>query len=731
MRQPTLFPMNADPAPASASAKKNDWQDMLNAAQYEAVTTIDGPVLVIAGAGSGKTRTLVHRLAYLVEQGVDPSSILLLTFTRKSAQEMLSRASLLMDQSAHVTGGTFHSVANSLLRRYGHVLGYAANFTILDRTDAERIINFVKPTLDIRGTGRKFPSKRVIINMISGAVNKSLDFNEYLEDRFAHLLEFSAKLNEIRTHYKIFKRDHGLMDYDDLLVNLRDVLRDHPDIRAEVAGRFRYVMVDEYQDTNLIQAEIIKLICQEHGNIMVVGDDAQSIYSFRGADFRNIMEFPQVYPNCKVVRLEENYRSVQPILETTNAIIAQAEEKFTKTLFSQIEGKEKPYLFRARDEQEQARYVADKITSFFSEGIPLTEMAVLFRSGFHSYKLEVELLKRKIPFEKRGGLKMTESAHTKDVLAFLHVQENPQDRISWTRIFLHLDKVGEKTADKIFAAIAEHGNPLPALAAYKPAKSWKSGFAELLKALHAMAALREPVAVFDQVMAYYQPVFERLYQDDYPSRQRDLEQLRELLSSYATLQDFLDDTALDPPEDGAPKDDGDCLVLSTVHSAKGLEWKKVFILNLVEGKFPSGQAQLPQEREEERRLLYVAATRAMEHLFFLAPRMTIGHDRMPQSSMLSGFLDALPGGLVAGSVPQQDHTFVAPVRRPQVKGSGQFTPSVAVSLTAMKPGVMVRHNFFGEGRVHKAIPPKTVEILFPRHGVKKLHLDYAKLEIVE
>ena len=689
--------------------------------------------MVIAGAGSGKTRTLVHRLAYLVEQGVEPEQILLLTFTRKAAQEMLGRAARLIDGSSRVMGGTFHSVANFLLRRYASSLGYASNFTILDRSDSEGIINLIKSSLGLSGAGKRFPSKRVIINMISGAVNKSLEFDAYLEDRFFHLSGFSDDLHRIRRHYGEFKRDHGLMDYDDLLVNFRNLLRDHADIRQEVSRRFQYVMVDEYQDTNRIQAEIVKLVCAEHNNVMVVGDDAQSIYSFRGADYRNIMEFPDLFSGCKVVRLEENYRSVQPILEATNAIIAQAAEKFTKTLFSNISGDDKPQLLRCRDEMDQARIIADKIEAFQQQGVAIDEMAVLFRSGFHSYKLELELVNRAIPFEKRGGLKLTESAHIKDVLAYLHVQANPQDRLSWNRIFLQLEKVGPKTAAKIYDSVAQAPAVLAALAQYKAAPSWQAGFNKLRTALQDMAAITEPVALYDTVMGYYQPIFERLYQDDYPSRQRDLDQLRDLLAGYPSLQDFLDDTALDPPEEGGsgPAEQG--LVLSTIHSAKGLEWRKVFVMNLVEGKFPSAQAQLPEEREEERRLLYVAATRAMEHLYLLAPRLTVGHDRQTKMAMLSGFLDALPAGLLAGS----GAAFPSPARFPSDRSAGRgLTESSkqstgTTSLDALSVNDQVRHNFFGQGRVKKLLPPKTVEVLFPRHGLKKLHLDYAKLEKVE
>ncbi len=704
----------------------------LNPSQLEAVTTTQGPVLVIAGAGSGKTRTLVHRMAYLVEQGVAPESILLLTFTRKAAQEMLSRAALLMDDSCQgVMGGTFHGVANLLLRRFGRYIGYPANFSILDRGDSEGIINLLKSSLGLSGAGRRFPSKRVIINMISGAVNKNVDFDEYLEDRYSHLLDFSSDIKTIRGHYRTFKQDHALMDYDDLLVNFRDLLRDHPEVRTEISQRFHYVMVDEYQDTNRIQAEIVSLVSSSHKNIMVVGDDAQSIYSFRGADFKNIMEFPDLFPGTCIVRLEENYRSAQPILEATNAIIAQAAEKYAKTLFSNIPGTDKPYLFRARDEQEQARYIVEKIENFQREGVPLAEMAVLFRSGFHSYKLELELANRQIPFEKRGGMKLTESAHIKDVLAYLRIICNPEDHLSWNRILLQIERVGPKTAGKMLEAIRAAASPLQALETYKAGKTWQQGLEGLVKALHALARLDRPGAQLAQVLDYYQPIFERIFPDDYPSRSRDLDQLTELLAGYGSLQDFIDDTALDPPDDSRLKDSGnDRLILSTVHSAKGLEWQKVFVLNLVEGKFPSGQAQLPQEREEERRLLYVAATRAREHLFFIAPRLTAGPDRMPQSAMVSEFISDLPLGLLAGpAMGQPIPSFAAPMASasPAID-SGAAGESLTIDeFTA---GRLVRHNFFGEGRVVKVGRPKTVEIFFPRHGLKKLHLDYAKLEVL-
>lgn len=726
MRQPSLFAEETTPQAAPIPASMAG----LNPAQLEAVTTTQGPVLVIAGAGSGKTRTLVHRMAYLVEQGVAPESILLLTFTRKAAQEMLGRAARLLDNSCQaVMGGTFHGVANILLRRYGRHIGYPANFTILDRGDSEGIINLLKSSLGLSGAGRRFPSKRLIINMISGAVNKNIDFEEYLQERYFHLLEFQADLLTIRSHYQNFKVDHGLMDYDDLLVHFRDLLRDHPEVCSEISQRFHYVMVDEYQDTNHIQAEIVALISSSHQNIMVVGDDAQSIYSFRGADFKNIMQFPELFPGTRVIRLEENYRSVQPILEATNAIIAQAVEKYAKTLFSNIPGSEKPFLFRARDEQEQARYLVDKIEGFQREGVALAEMAVLFRSGFHSYKLELELANRHIPFEKRGGMKLTESAHIKDVLAYLRIICNPADNLSWNRILLQIDKVGPKTAHKVLDAIRQAATPLAALENYGAGKAWQQGLRRLVEALHDLEGLERPGAQLERILEYYRPIFERLYHDDYPSRSRDLDQLGELMTGYDTLQDFIDDTALDPPEESRRHQDDDRLILSTVHSAKGLEWKNVFVINLVEGKFPSGQAQLPEEREEERRLLYVAATRAREHLFLIAPRLTAGPDRLPQAAMVSEFISTLPAGLLAGTTPQMSTASAVAAGQAVSSAPGRDAAEVPAinDFTAGRP---VRHNFFGEGKVIKVNPPKMVEIYFPRHGLKKLHLDYAKLEII-
>ena len=730
--QQTLFDMGAPQAPeAPASPPLTISRRDLNPAQYEAATTVAGPVLVIAGAGSGKTRTLVYRMAHLLGQGIAPEQILLLTFTRKAAQEMLHRAAALVDESCQrVMGGTFHAVSNLLLRRYGRHLGFAPNFTIIDRADAEGIVNLLKSSLNLGTADKRFPSKRVVINLFSKAVNKSVGLGELLDDEFSHLADYLDDLVRINDHYKKFKLEHGLMDYDDLLVNWQRIL-EIDEVREEISQRFRYVMVDEYQDTNRIQAAIVRAIAHSHDNVMVVGDDSQSIYSFRGADFRNIMEFPDLFPGTRVIRLEENYRSCQPILSMTNAVIERAAQRYTKSLFSRIEGGDRPALVATHSESDQARFVADRILALHRGGMPLAEMAVLFRSGFHSYKLELELGNRQLPFEKRGGLKLTESAHIKDVLSFLRVTCNSDDHLAWNRILLLVDKVGPKTVQKILAQVKGADDPLAALAAYPAAPSWRAGFNDLVKLL---GSLREPGLIpeeqFDRAMDHYRPIFERVYHDDYPRRARDLEQLRAIVGGYADLESLIADTALDPPEATGDVDHepGDRLVLSTVHSAKGLEWDAVFIIHLVEGKFPSAQAALPEQLEEERRLLYVAATRARKQLFLVYPRQVAAADRSLSYGSVSPFLAELPPGLLrseAGGSSASPSFAAAPARPVSIsKGPGV----AAVKVPAV--GAAVKHSFFGEGRVEALAGPRTVEVFFPRHGRKTLHLDYAKLEVV-
>ncbi|WP_419175483.1 ATP-dependent helicase [Desulfosediminicola sp.] len=709
----------------------------LNKSQYEAVTATDGPVLVIAGAGSGKTRTLVHRVAHLMDKGVSPESILLLTFTRKASQEMLWRAGQLLNEScSRVVGGTFHGIANLLLRRYGSHLGYGSGFTIIDRGDAEGIINLLKSSLGLTGKSKQFPSKRALINMISGSVNKSIALEDLVDEQFAHLNDFTDDIVRLRDSYQTFKYDHGLMDYDDLLVNWKRLLEESVEVREATSRRFSHIMVDEYQDTNLIQADIVRLAAYTHDNVMVVGDDSQSIYAFRGADFYNIMRFPKVFPNCKIVKLEENYRSSQPILSLTNDIIRNATEKYTKTLFSQIEGNIKPNIYGARDEREEASFVARQINRLRAEGVELEEMAVLFRSGFHSYKLELELNTMGIDFEKRGGLKLTESAHMKDVLAFLRLMVNTQDNLSWNRTLLQLDKVGPKTAQKITNTIAAAPDPFEALAKYPAGKTWKGGLEKLnLLFSDLLACEQKPSALFEIVMVYYQPIFESLYNDDYPKRQKDLEQLKAIMAGYDDLQSFIDDTALDPPDNTTQDESGgEKMILSTIHSSKGLEFDAVFVIGMADGRFPHASAGMGEQWEEERRLLYVAATRARKHLYFTYPRELMTPDRQFKRVGMSPFLAEITPGLYERIEPggtsfsRRPSSYTTPDFSGLPKAKKKKEPKL--SMENLPVGTRVQHPFFGIGVVKKTSPPRSLDVMFDRHGIKTLHLDYAKLTLM-
>ena len=747
--QNSLFPDNSFSAQDNQESKRKttvNRQD-LNRSQHEAVTHLEGPLLVVAGAGSGKTRTLVFRVAHLLGLGILPESLLLLTFTRRAAREMLWRGSLLLDESCQdVTGGTFHAMANMLLRRYGYHIGYSPNFTIIDRSDAEGIINILKSSLSLSGAGKRFPTKRVIINMISKAVNRSTDLESLLYDEYVHLEEFLGDIILLQDHYHKFKFEHGLMDYDDLLVNLKQVLKENAQVRQEVSQRFQYIMVDEYQDTNAIQAEIVRLIASTHNNVMAVGDDSQSIYSFRGADFRNIMDFPNIFPNTRIIKLEENYRSTQPILSMTNAIIEQADEKYTKALFTKVEGGKKPELYNAADAGEEAGYVAGRIAELQKEGLPLKEMAVLFRSGFHSYKLEIELTSRGIPFEKRGGLKLTESAHIKDLLSYFRILVNDQDNLSWNRTLLMLDKVGPKTAQKILAALKTSDEPFTALAEYPAAPGWQKGVVELAAILQSLKdPVLTPVEQFEILSEYYQPIFERIYYDDYPKRSRDIEHLKTIISEYDSLAKLVDDTALEPPETIVVEDDTDRLVLSTVHSAKGLEWDTVFIISLAEGKFPVSQALPGEQWEEERRLLYVAATRAKKRLYMTYPREVMSVDRQFSRVPLSPFLAEISHGLYTSSGRAQSHirsyrggssgySFSSrgtKSRRSMSATSVNQGSSKMREASGLNKGQAVQHSFFGRGIINKVTGERTVEVDFDRHGRKTLHLDYAKLEKIK
>lgn len=627
------YPLN----PASGNSDqphqhKINYAEALNDQQWQAVQQIEGSQLVIAGAGSGKTRTLVYRVAYLVEQGVDPEAILLLTFTRKAAREMLRRAALLLDERCQrIQGGTFHSFANTILRQYAAHLDYPNNFTIIDRGDAEDIINMLRSELNLDKKQRRFPKKRTLVEILSKAINTNRPVMEVLADDYPHFLDDEPQIMTLSDRFQRYKQSKGLMDYDDLLVNLRRLLTEQDGIRRKLSRQFRYILVDEYQDTNLLQAMIAALLASEHANLMVVGDDSQSIYAFRGAQFKNIMDFPKIFPNTRVTTLEQNYRSTQPILDFTNAIIASAKEKYTKNLFSEISGEQKPVYLQALNEREQAQFICQRILELREEGIPLDEMAVLFRSGWHSTELEIELNSRNIPFVKYGGMKFTETAHVKDVTALLRILYNPFDAIAWYRSLLLLEGVGPATAREVIDQVVEAQKGPEILAAPEWSKRKIGGELARLRFLIGESVSNNftPAEETRRALEYYLPILKKNY-DDYHKRTLDLEALVKIAERYQNLETFLTDLTLEPPENSqidtaATDKDAEKLILSTIHSAKGLEWHSVFLINLVDGFLPATQSlQREEEIEEERRLFYVATTRARQQLYLLTPELERG-----------------------------------------------------------------------------------------------------------
>lgn len=639
--------------PAREPRFRIDYDALLNPAQLAAATTTEGPVLVIAGAGSGKTRTLVFRVARLVEQGVDPHAILLLTFTRKASAEMLRRAASLLDgRCEQVAGGTFHSFANLTLRRHGGALGLPSSFTILDRGDSEDAIGLMRARLGLDKKDKRFPRKQVIGDLFSAVVNKHRPLDQILNDSYPHFAEHADDLHALHAAYGAYKAERAVLDYDDLLVKLQQLLAEHAEVRDRLAQRHRYLMVDEYQDTNPLQAQIVQLLGAAHGNVMAVGDDAQSIYAFRGADFRNIMQFPDLFPGTRVITLEQNYRSTQPILEVANAVMSEARERYTKVLFTNQPDGSAPLLIAAEHENFQSRFVCQRILELREEGVPLSEIAVLFRSSFHSFDLELELSRADLPFIKRGGFKFIETAHVKDALAHLRVLENPRDAVSWHRLLMLLDGVGPKGADELASRLIGVSDVPAALEA-------GGGRAQPTE-LRALAGLfrrigepgRRPDEQLAEVLRYYDPLLKRAHPDDYPKRQRDLEHFVSIAARYRTLEALLTDMALEPPSDSvgdvlATDDDEGLLCLSTIHSAKGLEWHTVFVIWLVEGKFPSAYSMNSEDDlEEERRLLYVAVTRAKRNLYLSYPINMYDRGSGMVLAKPSRFLDGVPRNLL-------------------------------------------------------------------------------------
>ena len=628
----------------------------LNDEQARAATFGDGPLLVIAGAGTGKTRTLIHRVAALIERGIAPERILLLTFTRRAAGEMLSRAERLVGSAgARVHGGTFHSVGHRLLRQFGQAAGLPADFTIMDQGDAEDLMQLARGAMGFGKTAKRFPKKETLHWLYSRHVNTELPLDELLHRDAPQFLEYEAQITSLFADYTLRKQDRNLVDYDDLLLFWAMMLEASPELQSRMAGLYEHVLVDEYQDTNLLQARILRGMCAAHRRLTVVGDDAQSIYSFRGAHFRNILDFPRHFPGTTMVTLAQNYRSTAPILALSNIVISRAEERFTKELYTSREGGEQPWLVTAKDEAQQTRFVVDRVLQLHEGGMPLREMAVLFRAGYMSADLEIELANRKIPFEKWGGLKFLEAAHVKDVLAFLRVSENPRDEVSWYRILMLMPGIGDTTARTLMAAMQERAwdpDAFTHLMAPPKARDAHRSLSVLLRQLRGLtnrdgesagAKVSSDIAA---VRAVYDSVLKEKY-DRPEARLADLDQLRTIAAGYPSRTTFLAALALDPPSNtqdlaGGSESENDALVLSTVHSAKGKEWKAVFVIWAVDGWFPSSRAvEDPDELEEERRLMYVALTRAKDELAIVYPMQVYGSRRGAEYSFdqLSRFLD--------------------------------------------------------------------------------------------
>jgi len=610
-----------------------DYQKELNDQQFDAVQNGDGPCLVLAGAGSGKTRTITYRVAWLLEHGVNAQNILLLTFTNKAAKEMIERVENLLGADAlGLWAGTYHSIANRLLRRYAVRIGYQNNFSILDQEDAQELVTLCIKDLKIDTKARRFPKARAVHDVISFSANKGCSIEHALEVRFPQFLGVKNEIETIADAYTKLKFSQNSMDFDDLLIKLRNLLRNDDAVREQLANNFKYVLVDEFQDTNTIQAEIIKLLAGKHQNIFVVGDDAQSIYSFRAAEIKNILQFPDQYAQTKTFKLTKNYRSTPQILSVANAVIANNVSQFEKQLEPIIADGEFPQLVSAPNAYGEADFICDKIRHASAGGVPLSDIAVLFRASFHSQALEFELMKRGIDYEYRGGLKFFERAHIKDVIAHLRLINNIKDVTALMRALRIHPGIGLVTAQKIAVecASSEAANQIPNLN-FKVGAKVEAGLQGFKRVVVKLINSKQTPA--DYIRAFtssddYQFYLNNEYQNA-GERLEDLEQFALFAEQETDLGKFLDYVAL-TQEYGAEHQDktfeDDRVILSTVHQAKGLEWHTVFIINLAEGQFPHKRVlDEPDGLEEERRLFYVATTRAKKQLFLTYP-VTCGYD---------------------------------------------------------------------------------------------------------
>jgi DNA helicase-2/ATP-dependent DNA helicase PcrA len=670
------------------SGPRIDFAAELNAQQLEAVTAAPGPALVIAGAGSGKTRTLTYRVAYLMENGIQPQHILLLTFTNKAAREMLDRVAAI--NAADLTGlwgGTFHSIGNRILRRHPVEAGFSPGFSIMDREDAEEMMDAVVASLGFDPKEKRFPKGEVLADVLSFQLNTGRKLEDVLVERYPHFLEFAEHFAEVRRRYEAKKRRANAVDFDDLLEKPLALLRANAAIAEHYQRQFQFILVDEYQDTNHIQNDFIEILAARHHNVMVVGDDAQSIYSWRGADFRNILEFPKRHPGTRIYKVETNYRSVPEVLALANAAIAANRNQFEKKLTSARQGNDvKPALVPLADSQQQAQFVAQRILELHEEGVGLEEMAVLYRAHFHSMELQMELTRRGVPFEITSGLRFFEQAHIKDVGSFLKWAANPRDEVAFKRIVKLLPGIGPRSADTLWDSVVRslesaapparpavatpappagdeptealpetQGNPWEGLPAIKelllplkvPAKSQKAWqqFAYTLDELAPGGRLAPPTQMIQSVMEAIYDDYARAKFPNYDLRREDLNTLASFARQYESTQAFLDQLALLTSLDNnvATDDERERVTLSSVHQAKGLEWKAVFVIWLADGKFPTGRSlENPDAIEEERRLFYVAITRAKDELYLSYPCVSYNAGYGDPIQRPSRFLGEIP-----------------------------------------------------------------------------------------
>ena len=642
-----------------AAAATIDFAEELNPEQLAVVTSPPGAALVIAGAGSGKTRTLTYRVAWLLSQGVSASSILLLTFTNKAANEMLERVrSLVPGAGEGVWSGTFHSIGNRILRRYADRIGFRQGFTIMDREDQEDMLAGVLAREGLVSTDKRFPKAGVVSDILSYSINTGFPISKVLAEKYHYFIPLAEQLEKVQTAYEGRKKEANSMDFDDLLSKVLELFLTCEDVASVYQQQFGHVLVDEYQDTNRLQAGLVDSLAAKHGNIMVVGDDAQSIYSWRGADFENILAFPKTHAGAKVYKIETNYRSVPEVLHLANAAILGNERQFPKNL-SAIRASHpvRPALVALETNSQQAAFVAQRVQELHDEGIGLNEMAVLYRAHYHSMEVQMEFTKRGIPFTLTSGLRFFEQAHIKDVAAFLKFATNPNDEVAFKRMVRLLPGIGAKTAENIWTLTAKalrSGSGLPSLTGMKvpakAAKSWQQ-FIHTLSDLTPAGGPLAPAAMMECVVfAIYEDYMKEKF-PNFDARREDLATLQTFARQFETAEDFLSQLALlgsvETADAFAGSSESEKVTLSSLHQAKGLEWRVVFLIWLADGMFPSSRSlEEPASLEEERRLFYVGVTRCKDDLYLTYPELRLNSGYGEAFQRPSRFLSEVPESLM-------------------------------------------------------------------------------------